>query len=84
MAKIAHSISVDDFCQILQFCLLDYHRGLGFGLVGHNLNDVQCARCAPGVHYLGMKFARLHHKDLSSSLEGGYHFPRRGGDKFQD
>ena len=46
-------------------CFLNLYRGL----VRHNLND---------VHYLGMKFARLHQKD-PSSREGGYHFPGKGG-----
>jgi len=53
------------------------YRGLQFGLIlRHNLNNAMC------YMYLGMKFARLHQRDLSS-IEGDTIFPEGGG-KCQD
>ena len=69
LVKNAHSISAMIFFNFT-FSFLYLYIGLDFGLVlRHNLNN---------VHYLGMKFARLHQKDLSSR-EGDTIFPGGGG-----
>ena len=44
------------------FRFLNLYREMDFGLVRHNLNY---------VHYLGMKFARFHQKDLNQQKERG-------------